>query len=140
LYGWDTEPRNRYCGFRNWGHLEPYISLKSWFHGGGCTLFPNIEVTHLFNRFDPRHRFDKGSRGADWMWWNALFMLETMILTPSLHDRLEDFPHRELNLNVARQWIERNRETVNRIRERNRQEFKYDYHIFEDKFNYNFDI
>jgi glycosyltransferase involved in cell wall biosynthesis len=140
IHGWDTERANRFCGHRSWGHLEPYISLKSWLHGGGCTLYPDISVTHGFNRVDPHHRYIKGGRGADWMWWNKLFILETMILTPELHDKLQSFPHMELNMGVARKWIRQNWATVERIRERNRQEFKYDYHIFEDRFGYDFNI
>jgi glycosyltransferase involved in cell wall biosynthesis len=140
IHGWDTERGNKFCGHKTWGHTEPYISLKSWFHGGGCTLYPDISVTHGFNRVDGHHRHAKGGRGADDMWWNKLFMLETMILTPSLHNKIEDFPHPELNMGVARKWIQQNRATVDRIRERNRLEFKYDYHIFEEKFGYDFNF
>jgi hypothetical protein len=127
IHGWDTEPGNKYCGHQCWGHLEPYISLKSWLHGGGCVLYPDIESTHLFNRIDRKHKGDRGARSAEWMFWNALFILETMIMSEFTRNRLYDFVKPELNFNVARHMIEQNYETIERIRERNRQEFKYDH-------------
>jgi len=138
LGGFDTVKGNRYQGHRVWGSLEPYLSLKSWLVGGGCTLYPKIEAGHVFARINQHNRLKKGGRGADWMFWNQLFILETMILNQSLHNRLEDFLHPELNLGVARQWIRRNWGNVEKIRELNRQKFKYDYHIFEERFGYDF--
>jgi glycosyltransferase involved in cell wall biosynthesis len=84
LGGFDTVKGNKYQGHAHWGSLEPYISLKSWFVGGGCILYPSIEAGHVFSRINVHNRLSKGGRGADWIWWNMLFILETMILTPSL--------------------------------------------------------
>ncbi len=140
LRGFDTEVGNMFMGHRVWGHLEPTLSLKSWLHGGGCTLYPDIEAGHVFARVVRRNRWSKGARSMEWDWWNALWILETMILSPFLKNRLEDFVHPELNFNRARVMINKNRKAVELVRERNRQEFKYDHNIFKDKFNYDFTI
>jgi len=140
LGGWDTEPNNRYCGHARWGHLEAYISLKSWLVGGGCTLYPNIEAGHVFARVTIYNQWSKGGRSAEWMWWNALFMLETMIFDTKIRQKLYDFVHPEFNFNIAKQMIQRNYETVVRVREANRLKFRCDHGIFTEKFNYNFEI
>jgi glycosyltransferase involved in cell wall biosynthesis len=132
--GWDTEKGNRYCGHSTWGHLEPHLSMKSYLCGGNCVLYPDIEVTHLFNRVDRHNRGSKGTRGADAMHWNAQWIVETMVLNGLRRNMLQDFMNPELNLNVARQMIKRNMTTVERYRERNRQKFKFGLEIFETKF------
>jgi len=140
LGGWDTEPNNRHCGHARWGHLEAYISLKSWLVGGGCMLYPNIEAGHVFARVTIYNQWSKGGRSAEWMWWNALFMLETMIFDTELGHKLYTFVQPEFNFNIAKQMIRRNYETVVRIREVNRLKFKYDHTVFTEKFNYDFNI
>ena len=139
IHGFDTEVKNRYMGHRFWGSLEPYLSLKSWLHGGGCYLTPHIEATHIFNRADKRNRVDKGARSAEWIWWNVLFAYETMILSEYQRNRFFDFMNYELNWGVAKKMIRQNYPTIERIRERNRQEFKNDLSIFTEKFGYSFD-
>jgi hypothetical protein len=136
IHGWDTEVGNRYMGFRSWGHLEPYISLKSWLYGGGCYLEPSIEATHIFTRLDRNNKWTKGTRSSEWRWWNALFMLETMVLSEFTRNRMYDFVNPELNFNVAKKMIRDNYRNIERIRERNRQEFTNDLSIFKTKFNY----
>jgi hypothetical protein len=136
IHGWDTEAGKRYCGHHQWGSLEPYISLKSWLVGGGCTLYPDIEAGHVFSRIDKQHRFSKGVRSAEWMWWNSLFMAGTMILDDRLRLRLYNYVNPELNLNVARKMIMQHNDTILRIRERNRLKFKNTPEIFETKFGY----
>jgi glycosyltransferase involved in cell wall biosynthesis len=140
LNGWDTVPNNRYIGHRCWGSLEPYISLKSWLVGGGCTLYPDIEAGHVFSRIDIRNQFSKGARSAEWMFWNRIFMLETMILSDFTRNRLYDFMHYELNFGVAQKMIREHRMEVDRVREQNRLKFVNDHTIFTTKFDYNFDI
>jgi glycosyltransferase involved in cell wall biosynthesis len=132
--GFDTEKGNRYCGHRSWGHLESHLSMKSYLCGGNCVLYPDIENIHLFNRVDRHNGSSKGARSAEWMWFNALWILETMVLSESARQRLKDFVNRELNFNVAEQMIKRNMETVERYREKNRQRFKFGLEIFESKF------
>jgi len=39
-----------FWGHRQWGTLEPYISLKSWLFGGNCKVAPYIETAHIFKR------------------------------------------------------------------------------------------
>lgn len=37
-----------FWGHKQWGTLEPYISLKSWLFGGDCKINPSIETAHIF--------------------------------------------------------------------------------------------
>lgn len=37
-----------FWGHKQWGTLEPYISLKSYMFGGNCMVDPNIETAHIF--------------------------------------------------------------------------------------------
>ncbi len=144
--GWDTIAGKRYRGISNWGHTEPYISVKSYLCGGNCIIFPNIEVTHIFSRMDEyitvgrrrphlqRRSLGKGGRSEFDMWWNALLMVETMVLSESRRNQLYDFVNLELNFNAARNMIKRNYEYVESLREQNRQKFKYDITLFAEKF------
>ena len=131
--GWDTDLNERWQGHRQWGHLEPHISLKSWLVGGGCYLQPSIETTHIFNR-KGEHRFAKGSRSLDNMWWNALWILETMVMDAHQREQIYNFLHPELNLNVAQKNIKKNYENVLKIRNRNKSIFKHNLTWFIDKF------
>lgn len=140
LGGFDTEPGNRYIGHRVWGALEPYLSLKSWLVGGGCVLYPNIEAGHVFARVTVKNQWAKGGRSDEWIFWNRLFMLETMIFDSKLRQKLYDFVHPELNFSVAKQMIKRNYANVERIREQNRLKFKYNHTIFTERFDYDFNI
>ena len=108
--------------------------MKSYLCGGNCVLYPDIEVTHLFNRMDNRNGVSKGGRGADAMHWNAQWILETMVLSEARRNMLQDFMVPELNLGVARKWIKQNMATVERYREINRGRFKHGLEIFETKF------
>jgi glycosyltransferase involved in cell wall biosynthesis len=132
--GFDTQPRNRYCGHRVWSHLEPHLSLKSYLSGGNCVLYPDIEATHIFNRIDKMHRGAKGGRSAEWFHWNSQWILETMVLNDLARNMIKDFMHRELNWNVAEQMIKRNRATVDRYKEMNRQRFKISFREYMDRF------
>jgi len=138
IHGWDTENGNGWCGHRAWGHLEPYLSLKSWLYGGGCYLDPFIEATHIFSRTGRHNRWDKGKRSADDMHWNSVFMLETMILDDDLRKKIYDFKTPELNFNIAKKRIAQHYPEVIKTRERNAREFKYNHTIFTDKFGYTF--
>ena len=136
LGGWDTVRNDINRGFRSWGHLEPFISLKSWLYGGGCTLYPDIEATHIFGRIDIYNQWKKGGRSAEWQWWNCLWALETMILSDFTRNRLYDFVNPELNFGVAQKMIRDNKVTIERVKERNHLEFQNDLSIFETKFGY----
>jgi len=135
IHGWDTLPNVRHRGHMYWGSLEPYISLKSWLYGGGCYLVPDIEATHLFNRVTRENKYSKGARSAEFMWWNALFILETMVLSEFTRNRIYDFVNPELNFNVARQMIKKNYDTVLQVRNRNRLKFVMDLNEYINKFN-----
>jgi len=150
LGGWDTVGGNRYMGHQNWGHLEPYISLKSWLVGGGCMMFPHIEAAHLFDRVSEtrpparrrpkirRRKLSKGGRSEVWMHWNKIFILETMIFDEELKKKLYAFMHPELNWGVARALIKEHQNAVQRVKDQNRLKFKYGHKIFEERFGYDF--
>lgn len=137
IRGFDTVVGNRWRGHRAWGHLESYLSLKSYLYGGNCVLHPDIEATHLFDRITREQKWSKGSRSADAMWWNALFMLETMVLNDFTRNRLYDFIKPELNYNMAKKAIKDHYSEVEAVRGRNRIEFKRDLSIFTEKFGIN---
>lgn len=40
-------------GFRKWGCLEPYISLKSWLMGGNCLCDCSVKTYHIFKQKHP---------------------------------------------------------------------------------------
>jgi len=53
FYGVNKDWYDYIKGFKHhkyWGTLEPYISLKSWFAGGGCKLVKDIEIGHIYTR------------------------------------------------------------------------------------------
>lgn len=127
--GFDTEYKKRYCGHSFYGHLEPHLSMKSYLCGGNCVVYPDIEATHVFNR----HDINSG-RSPDHNFWNAQWILETMVLSEARRNMLQDFMNPELNLGVARKWIRQNKETVEMYREINRGRFKHGLEIFEQKF------
>ena len=136
IHGWDTEPNNKFIGFRSYGSLEPFISLKSWLYGGGCTMYPNIEAIHIFNRINKHNRWSKGGRSAEWTWWNAIWVLETMVLSEFTRHRLYDFVNPELNFNVAKKMIKDHYNNIEMVRDRNFYEFKNDLSWYMDKFGY----
>lgn len=131
--GWDTEPGERWQGQRRWGTLEPYLSLKSWLVGGGCYLYKDIEATHIFNR-KGEHRFAKGARSLEDMWWNKLFLLETCVFDSTIRKRIYDFVHPELNYNIAKKLIVKNYDSVSRVRLRNESIFMYSFEWFVNEF------
>ena len=140
IHGWDTQKNNLYTGHKYWSRLEPHLSLKSWLYGGGCTLYPDIEAGHIFARIPRVHRYRHGLRSQEWIWWNALWILETMILDEELRQKLYDFPNPELNLSRAKRLIKSHYGEIEKVRKRNEREFIYDHRIFTYKFNYDFNI
>jgi glycosyltransferase involved in cell wall biosynthesis len=71
-------------GHKNWGTLEPYISMKSWLMGGDCKIAKNIHVGHIF----------KGShsdnRRNDMLIYNKL-MTAYLLFPDELADNISDF-------------------------------------------------
>ena len=135
IHGWDTEITNKYVGHRNWGSLEPYISLKSYLAGGGCVLYPNILAGHIFGRIGHRQRFEKGVRSLSDHWWNRLFILETMVLEYKPREMIYCFIKPELNYNMARSTMTKDNYGVKLVRERNRAMFTRDFSTFCKEFN-----
>lgn len=55
-YGVNKRWYNHVDGWRfhkQWGTLEPFISLKSWMFGGSCRCAPRIETGHIFKKRHP---------------------------------------------------------------------------------------
>ena len=132
--GWDTDVRERWQGHKTYGHLEPYISLKSWLVGGGVTMFPQIEAGHIFNRIDKRKRFQKGCRSYVDIWWNAIFAIETQVMDENTRKKILGFVRLEKNYSAALQAIRKNYGNVLKIRERNKTIFTHDFQWFLDRF------
>jgi glycosyltransferase involved in cell wall biosynthesis len=136
IRGFDTKENIRFQGHMVYGHLEPFLSLKSWLVGGGCTLFPDIETSHVFERKERLHRFAKGVRGLDSMFWNVSWILETMVLDENMRKQIYDFLVPELNLNVARKRVKAYQSSILEVRKLNEQLFAHDLAWFMDKFQY----
>ncbi len=118
LGGWDTQAGERYMGHRFWGNLEPHISLKSWLYGGGCMLFPDIEAGHIFGRIIKNDRWKKGLRSPEWLYWNQLFIAETLV-EDEFRQELYDYLHYEKTLGMAQRMIRDNYSDILKVRERN---------------------
>ena len=103
-------------------------------------MYPHIEAGHIFGRVDRRNRFSKGVRSMEWMWRNALFILETQIMDADLRKRLYAFVHPQLNFNVAKKMIRDHYDDVLEVREGNRLKFINTPKIFTDKFDYRFKV
>lgn len=121
--GWDTDPNKRFQGHKIWGALEPHLSLKSHLCGGGVTLFPNIEAGHVFGRIPQDKLFEKRAIRHDYMWFNRLWVAETMVFDENLRKQIISFIRPTLNFNKAKQYIRKNYDNVLRVRERNKQRF-----------------
>jgi len=118
--GFDTKPNVRFRGHQVYGSLEPYISLKSWLVGGGVTLYPNIEVGHIFKRVEGGKIFDKRSVRHDYHAFNRFYIAHTMIFDEALRDRIINFLKPTLNVNRAKKYIRDNYSSVLEVKERNK--------------------
>lgn len=118
LNGWDTQVGNRYMGHRYWGSLEGHISLKSYLYGGGCTLFPNIHAGHIFGRIKKNERWKKGLRSPEWIYWNQLFIAETLVEN-EFREELYKYLYYEKPLGMAYQMIKDNYSDIMEVRDRN---------------------
>lgn len=132
--GFDTLPGQRFRGHKRWGSLEPYLSMKAWLSGGSVILYPDIEASHMFGRINRSNRWKKGARSATDMWWNKLFIAETMVFDERLRNKIINYPNPELNLNVAKRMIKRNYDNVIEVRDRNKTVFVRDMHWLMDYF------
>lgn len=132
IHGFDTEAHKRYQGHMLYGHLEPYLSLKTWLYGGKCMMFPNIETAHCFGRVDKRHR--NRAMKPSYSVWNALWIAYTMC-DAELRDYLIDWLDSELALNRAKTYVRHNMESLLKIRERNEREFTKDVTWYIERFN-----
>lgn len=115
--GFDTVKGELWQGHKKWGHLEPMLSLKARVYGGNTMIVPSVEVGHIFNRAVD------GVRSKDYQIWNSLWIAETM-LTERCRVELYSFLKAEHNLSVAQKWIQQNKSTVLKVRDRNEREGK----------------
>jgi len=133
--GWDTITNRRFQGHMYWGSLEPFISLKSWLYGGGVTLYPEIEVGHVFGRISKKGRFNKRAHRPQFHWWNRLWIVETMVLDEKQRKLLLDYPNSELNFGVAKKYIKQNYSNIIEQREYNEKHFINSFSWFCEKFD-----
>ena len=132
IHGFDTEAHKRYQGHMNWGHLEPFLSLKAYLYGGSCKVFPNIETGHIFGRITKRHR--NRAMKPSYSVWNALWIAYTMC-DAELRDYLINWLDSELALNRAKTYVRKNMESLLKVRERNKEEFTKDVTWYMERFN-----
>jgi hypothetical protein len=117
MHGFDTYKGEQFRGHMKWGHLEPFLSLKAEMYGDGCRLYPEIEVGHVFGRKT------EGARGAEYQYWNALWIAYTM-LEDDLRDELLDFLKPNHQYSIAQQWVKQHKNVIYEVRERNHREGK----------------
>lgn len=130
IYGWDTDgPQNR--GHKNWGGLEPWISIKTWLAGGEVHYIPQIEVGHVYGRIG-NVLLHRGVR-ADLRWYNKLFIIHTLFTEAekqgvlSMIERLyKENGAYDRNYGQAKKLIKENKEFVDTVTARNDQLFSYE--------------
>lgn len=116
LRGWN--------GHRQWGSLEPFLSIKARAHGMKILLDKKIEVSHYFGRDVMR------ANRQDFAFFNMLFIARTMF-SPALADELEYFLRyggrdeliEKLQVNNARKMLKRVHGLVSDERDYNQRHF-----------------
>ena len=92
-----------FWGHRQWGTLEPYISLKSWLFGGSCRVAPHIETAHIFKK-DGTHAILQ-----DNLLYNKM-MIATLLFNDS--KRLIDFLGNNTIVQRSKNIFEQNRHSI----------------------------
>jgi len=92
-----------FWGHRQWGTLEPYISLKSWLFGGNCLVSPHIETAHIFKK-NGTHNITQDS-----VMFNKM-LVSTLLLEN--RDRYIAFLGNNSILRRAKKLIEENKEAI----------------------------
>lgn len=123
IHGFDTIKGMRFRGHMMWGHLESMLSLKAKVYGGRCVMNPDLRAGHLFGRIDEKNVDKVRSVREDLHYWNRLWIAHTMLDGELRDDVLGHLVHC-LNLSQAQAWIRQCQNTVQEVRERNRQEGK----------------
>jgi glycosyltransferase involved in cell wall biosynthesis len=116
IHGFDTEKGREYIGHRYYGALEPYLSLKAEVYGMKLRVYPDFKVGHTFSRIEDI--YTARSLREDYVFWNKLLIAYTM-LEDSLKDKCLNFLRPCLNLSQAQNYIKKNWDVVQRLRNRN---------------------
>jgi hypothetical protein len=115
-----------FWGHRQWGSLEPYLSLKSWLFGGNCLVAPHIETAHIFKK--------EGGHGITQQ--NLIYnkiMIAMLLLDDS--QRYIDFLGDNSILRKAKQMIEGNKLAILAKREEYKSKIVLDIKNFAKRFN-----
>lgn len=123
-------------GHKNWGSLEPFISIKARAHGMRILVDHKIEAAHDFGR-----KVTRGSR-ADIQYYNMLFMAHTMF-SEALRDELVDYllcgdgdkDLGRLNVKQGLKMLKRHTGLVKAERDYNNRHFKHGLISNWDNFN-----
>ena len=109
-------------GFRRWGGLEPFISIKSWLAGGYCGVEPKWRTGHVFGfndgQRDPKLR---RSNRPEWAYFNKLVIAYTCL--PELYKDLDRFLGNALNIGEGRGLFKQHRAEIERIKAYNQSIF-----------------
>ena len=113
------------------------ISLKTWFAGGRCMIYPSWETHHVFGR----EEHVKEARGTqmDKYYFNKLLIAHTLF-EPEEAMVLDNHLLKGRNVNLARHLIKKNGDAIKLEKEWNDKIKVNDYSLFVDKFGYENDI
>ena len=111
-------------GLNQYGHEEPYISIKAWMDGGKCHLIKDVEIGHLFRETFP-YKVNVG-----YYVYNKLVIMETL---------LPDDMKNELYNALRRQYGEHLREAME-IMIDNQAQLQSLHDYYQNTFKYGFEV
>jgi glycosyltransferase involved in cell wall biosynthesis len=118
---WYTQLQG-FKGFRYWGGLEPFISIKSWLAGGYVATDPSWVIGHVFGiNGGLRDPLSRRSGRIDWGYYNKLVIAYTCL--PELYKELDKFLGNAYAIGVGRQYFRQHRAEIERIKEYNQSIF-----------------
>jgi glycosyltransferase involved in cell wall biosynthesis len=148
IQGWNTERGVKMSGHRNWGSLEPWISIKSWLSGGTCHSINYLETGHIFHKFVTEDGvvLSNNNRG-DMLWWNKFFLaymvMDTEDATCLVEKVISSRKIYELYIKQpteGRRLIKYHWDYVMKVRESNKKLFIHDLDWLCEKFNINKEV
>jgi len=90
-----------FWGHRQWGCLEPYISLKSWLFGGRCYCHEGVDIGHIFKSGNP-HKTDT------WMIRYNRLMTAYVLFRGIYRDKLSSYVPDDLKWRKAKSLVAKN--------------------------------
>lgn len=113
-------------GLNQYGHEEPYISIKAWMDGGKCYLIKDVEIGHLFRDTFPY------PVNVGYYVYNKLVIMETL-LPDDLKNNLYNVLRRQYgeHLRDAMEIMIDNQVQLQSLHDYYQNTFKYDFEIFQ---------